>query len=157
MLCLKEEKKKFNAEVRQLVKSSPYLQMGNSNKSVSFRVRVPNCCPRCRSVEAAYMRRFVQKRDPRVLAHQKQQMKAFFALHFLPSREDNFLRFAMLNPKDLLFLISFDYTAVSDDYRQENIEKNQRDRAQKDKQKADQASLKSRTRKPSVQLSSQVL
>lgn len=63
----------------------------------------------------------------------------------------------MLNPKDLLFLISFDYTAVSDDYRQENIEKNQRDRAQKDKQKADQASLKSRTRKPSVQLSSQVL
>lgn len=107
MLCWKEEKKKFNAEVRQLVKSSPYLQMGNSNKSVSFRVRVPNCCPRCRSVEAAYMRRFVQKRDPRVLAHQKQQMKAFFALHFLPSREDNFLRFAMLNPKDLLFLIFF--------------------------------------------------
>lgn len=60
-------------------------------------------------------------------------------------------------PKTCYSWFSFDYTAVSDDYRQENIEKNQRDRAQKDKQKADQASLKSRTRKPSVQLSSQVL
>ena len=145
MLCLKEEKKKFNAEVRQLVKSSPYLQMGNSNKSVSFRVRVPNCCQQCRSVQAAYMRRFVQKRDPRVLAHQKQQMKAFGVCISCRHEKTTFLRFAMLNPKDLQFLITFDYTAVSDDYRQENIEKNQRDRAQKDKQKADQASLKSRT------------
>ena len=33
--------------------------------------------------------------------------RRLFPLHFLPSREDNFLRFAMLNPKDLLFLIFF--------------------------------------------------
>lgn len=47
------------------------------------------------NAEVRQLVKFVQKRDPRVLAHQKQQMK-------------------------------------------ENIEKNQRDRAQKDKQKADQ-------------------
>ena len=59
------------------------------------------------------------------------------------------------NPKDLHFLITLDYIA----YRrlQENIEKNQRDRAQKDKQKADQASLKSRPELERLQLSNQVL
>eukprot|EP00913_Durusdinium_trenchii_P024121 g22654.t1 len=101
--------------------SAPERHLGMRISGIRRRLRI--AAKKEFNAEVRQLVKFVQKRDPRVLARQKQQMKDP-QHHNLPRVRGHLFHLLVWRGSE----------------HQENIEKNQRDRAQKEKQKADQDS-----------------